>query len=85
VLAAVKEERFSRLKHDRWFPARAIQYCLAHAGARPGNLAAVAFYEKPLRKVERILRVAACIRNMPIFGQLSDHLAEESSPGRAAA
>jgi carbamoyltransferase len=33
VVADVAEERFSRVKHDAGFPAAAIRYCLAHAGA----------------------------------------------------
>ena len=32
LVAAVDEERFSRVKHDGAFPAHAIRYCLASAG-----------------------------------------------------
>ena len=33
VVAAVEEERLNRIKHSNFFPARAIRYCLAEAGA----------------------------------------------------
>ncbi len=55
VLAAAQEERFSRIKHDPAFPARALRWCLEQF---PGELDAVVFYEKPLLKFERILRTA---------------------------
>jgi carbamoyltransferase len=55
VLAAAEQERFSRRKHDFSFPAEAIQFCLASTGTLGRDLDAVAFYEKPLRKLERAL------------------------------
>jgi carbamoyltransferase len=55
VAAAAEEERFSRRKHDSAFPAAAAAYCLAEAGLAGKDLDAVAFYEKPLVKFERIL------------------------------
>jgi carbamoyltransferase len=56
IVAAAQEERFSRLKFDASFPAAAIRYCLAEAGGT--ELDAVAFYEKPLRKLHRILETS---------------------------
>ena len=53
--AAAQEERFTREKGDDSFPSKAIEYCLATAGIGTGDLAAVAFYDKPLLKFERIL------------------------------
>ena len=55
VVAAAQEERFTRVKHDAGFPARAIGYCLEAAGASVDELDAVVFYDKPLLKLERIL------------------------------
>lgn len=55
IVAAAQEERFSRVKGDAQFPRRAAEYCLATAGASSGDLEAVAFYEKPLLKFERLL------------------------------
>jgi carbamoyltransferase len=54
-LAAAQEERFTRKKGDASFPSHAITYCLRAAGVSPEDLAAVAFYDKPLLKFERIL------------------------------
>ncbi|RPJ58155.1 MAG: hypothetical protein EHM23_18245 [Acidobacteria bacterium] len=58
LVAAAQEERFSRIKHDSGFPNRSIDYCLTAAGIRPQDLECVVFYEKPLRKFERILTSA---------------------------
>lgn len=55
VVAAAQEERFTRLKGDPAFPANAIRFCLRHGGVDAGALAAVAFYEKPLLKLDRLL------------------------------
>ena len=55
IVAAAQEERFTRIKHDHEFPARAIEYCLAQADLTPDRLDYVAFYDKPLLKFERLL------------------------------
>ncbi|CAN5866680.1 carbamoyltransferase [soil metagenome] len=55
VVAAVQEERFSRIKHDESFPINAIKYCLAHEHISVDDLEAVVFYEKPFLKFERLL------------------------------
>ncbi len=55
IAAAAEEERFTRRKHDPTFPLQAIRYCLSAAGIAPGDLAAVAFYEKPFIKFDRLL------------------------------
>lgn len=55
VVAAAQEERFTRRKHDPDFPRNAIAYCLAEAGCTAADLDAVAFYEKPFLKFERLL------------------------------
>jgi carbamoyltransferase len=55
IVAAAQEERFTRKKHDPDFPHNAAKYCLAEAGLAPGDLEAVAFYDKPYLKFERLL------------------------------
>jgi len=55
IVAAAQEERFTRKKHDADFPEKAIAYCLGEAGIGIGDIDAVAFYDKPLLKFERIL------------------------------
>ena len=55
VVAAAHEERFTRKKHDSSFPAHAVAYCLSEYGIKPSELRAIAFYDKPLLKFERLL------------------------------
>lgn len=55
LIAAAQEERFSRRKHDPGFPKNAIQYCLKEARITLKEVDAIAFYDKPFLKFERIL------------------------------
>jgi carbamoyltransferase len=55
IIAAAQEERFSRIKHDAALPVQAARFCLAQAGVTIEQVDHVVFYEKPLRKFERIL------------------------------
>ena len=55
IVAAAQEERFTRKKHDPGFPAHAVRYCLREAGLTMADVDFAVFYEKPLRKFERLL------------------------------
>ena len=55
VVAAAQEERFSRQKHDASLPVEAVAFCLEQAGLTIEDVDEVVFYEKPLRKFERLL------------------------------
>ncbi len=55
IVAAAQQERFSRKKHDHSFPTEALAYVLGEAGLGLNDLAAVAFYDKPYLKFERLL------------------------------
>ena len=55
ILAAAHEERFSRKKHDSAFPTGAVHYVLSEAGLGIADLKAIAFYDKPYLKFERLL------------------------------
>jgi carbamoyltransferase len=55
LVAAAEEERFTRKKHDFDFPKQAIQFCLDTAGITGQDLDYVVFFEKPFRKLDRIL------------------------------
>jgi carbamoyltransferase len=55
LVAAAEEERFSRIKHDSAFPAKAIRFCLDTAGISGNELDYIVFFEKPFRKFDRIL------------------------------
>ncbi|NMA28739.1 MAG: hypothetical protein GX934_13360, partial [Burkholderiales bacterium] len=69
LVAAAEEERFSRVKHDWEFPARAVSFCLERAGLTGADLDLVVFYEKPFRKLDRILMstLATWPRSMVAF------------------
>jgi carbamoyltransferase len=62
-VCAVQEERLSRRKNDAAFPLGAIEWCLDHAGLDPDDLDAVVFYERSMRKFDRILTCA--LRTFP--------------------
>ena len=55
IVAAAHEERFTRKKHDPSFPTNAVKYVLTESGINLDDLDAVAFYDKPLLKFERLL------------------------------
>ncbi|MEM6514775.1 MAG: carbamoyltransferase [Bacteroidota bacterium] len=55
IIAAAQEERFTRIKNDASFPTNAIKYVLEQGCITENGLSAVAFYEKPLLKFERLL------------------------------
>jgi carbamoyltransferase len=55
LVAAAEEERFTRKKHDFDFPKQAIKFCLETAGITGNDLDYVVFFEKPFRKLDRIL------------------------------
>lgn len=56
IVAAVQEERFSRIKHDKSFPIKAIEFCLQEAKIEIHEIDAIVFYDKPFLKFERILQ-----------------------------
>ncbi|MGM0651016.1 MAG: carbamoyltransferase family protein, partial [Bacteroidota bacterium] len=56
IIAAVQEERFTRVKHIAEFPVNSIRYCLDEAGLNIDDLDAVVFYDKPFLKFERLLQ-----------------------------
>jgi carbamoyltransferase len=56
IIAAAQEERFTRIKHDKRFPLRAISYCLKEAGIAREEIAYVAFYDKPRLKFDRLIK-----------------------------
>ena len=55
-IAAADEQAFSRKKHDSDFPKLATNWALKFAGITIDDIEAIAFYEKPLLKFERILK-----------------------------
>lgn len=56
IIAAAQEERFSRIKGDKRFPQKSIEYCLAEAGLSASELEMVAYYDKPIQTVARLVQ-----------------------------
>lgn len=76
IIAATQEERFTRKKHDASFPVNAIKFCLQYSGAGINELDAIAFYDKPLLKFERLLEtyygfapkgIQSFLKSMPVW------------------
>ncbi len=63
VVAAVAEERLSRVKHQGGIPRLAVAWCLAQAGLRQDELDHVGGYMQPGRRVRR--RLAYRARTFP--------------------
>ena len=61
VVAAAQEERFTRCKHDAAFPTNAVEYCLRECKTTLAEVDAVAFYEKPFLKFERLLETYVAV------------------------
>jgi carbamoyltransferase len=54
LIAAIQEERLTRVKHDPSTPSRAFRECLALDGLDVSDVACLAYYEDPALKAERI-------------------------------
>ena len=55
LVVAVSEERFSRVKHDPRLPVNAFRYCMDVGGLTLSDIDAVAYYERPEKKLDRQL------------------------------
>jgi carbamoyltransferase len=61
LVAAVEEERFTRVKHEGCFPLRAITSCLNRAGISLAEVAHIGVYWQPLRmgvRTKAVLKTA---------------------------
>lgn len=85
IVAAAEEERFTRIKHDRNFPNRAINYCLEEAGIQQTDLTAVVYYDNAYLTFERLLHTQlaigeageeAWLRVLPSWLQYKLHIPE---------
>ena len=56
ISGAASEEAFTRKKHDSRFPVSAIRWLLSNAGLSVGDVSAVVYYDKPMRKFDRAVR-----------------------------
>ena len=72
LVAAVEEERFTRIKHWAGFPAQAIRYCLQVGGIDATDLDHVAVSFNPKANVQR--KVLFTLQQRPSFQSLLDRL-----------
>lgn len=86
IVAAVQEERFTRIKHDSRFPSNAVSYCLREGELTAEQLDYVVYYEKPLLKFERLLETyigytprgfRQFLMSMPVWLRQKLHLPRE--------
>jgi len=59
IIAAVQEERFTRIKQDSSFPKNSIKFCLKEAKISINEIDKVVFYDDPAVKFKRILNTYA--------------------------
>ena len=55
IIAAVQEERFTRIKHDASYPYNAINFVLKYSKLKLSEVDQIIFFEKPFLKFERLL------------------------------
>ena len=55
ILSAVQEERFTRIKHDKSFPEKAIQFCLKENKIKKEDVDYIVFYDNWYLKKKRNL------------------------------
>jgi carbamoyltransferase len=58
IVAAAEEERFTRVKADRRFPANAVNFCLEQAGINVNELTSVVYYDSTALTFERLMSTA---------------------------
>ena len=72
LVAAVEEERFTRVKHAAGFPKNAIAECLAVSGATTGEIEHVAISRDPRANLLR--KALFALRSRPRRGLVADRL-----------
>jgi carbamoyltransferase len=55
IVSAAQEERFTRIKQDRNFPANALEFCLKRANISLEDVETIFYYENPKKKLNRII------------------------------
>ncbi len=55
ILAAVQEERFTRIKHDASFPSHSISWILKEFDLSQEDISEIIYYEKPFITFERLV------------------------------
>jgi carbamoyltransferase len=79
LVAAVEEERFSRIKYQAGFPVQAIRYVLAEAGIEPHDLDHVGISRKPTANLMK--KALFAFRRRPSLGLITDRLQNSMKVG----
>jgi carbamoyltransferase len=66
MLAAIEEERFTRIKHWAGFPAESIKFCLKEAGITLGELDYITIGRDPVAKLGN--KIKYLLKNPTLFG-----------------
>ena len=74
IIAAVQEERFTRVKHDLRLPVHAIRYCLDVANVTMEDVDKVVYYDNPLLTLDRLMK------NILSLGEKAEFLIEHKVP-----
>lgn len=86
LVAAVEEERLTRVKHEGCFPLRAIRYCLEHEGIGLADVDHIAVYWRKWRMATRIRGVLGTMFGRPgAFGRKLGRAVAELTPGGGGA
>jgi len=72
LIAAVEEERFSRIKHWAGFPVQAITYCLNEGGVSLSDVDHVAINSDP--KANLFKKIGYTFRNVPDLRMILDRI-----------
>src|SRR5207248_3230056 len=79
LIAAVEEERFSRIKYQAGFPVQAIRYVLAEAGIEPQDLDHIGISRKPTANLMK--KALFAFRRRPSVGLIKDRLQNSMKVG----
>ncbi|KVF69628.1 hypothetical protein WS75_26090 [Burkholderia sp. FL-7-2-10-S1-D7] len=55
IIGAAQEERFTRIKQDKNYPANALEFCLKRANISIDEVEKIFYYENPKKKLRRIM------------------------------
>jgi carbamoyltransferase len=80
LVAAAQEERFTRVKHDPEIPRLAFRYCLEQSGKTISEIDCVAYYEDPVKKLDR--QLWAGLPQLPTTSPLSLFCLDAMRPAR---
>lgn len=79
LIAAVQEERFSRVKNDKSFPKKSLRYCLDEACVGIDDVDCIAYYEEPEKKLSRQIWMGSIDNADPVRkANVVQHICAES-------